>query len=64
MRKRRHKLVNPVLRPSIESGEFIPLVEWLRLNRVSRRTFYNHPEIPRVKDGYHVYIPRAYEVQK
>jgi len=64
MRKRSRKIVNPLLRQAVESGEFVPLSEWLRLNGVSRRTFYNHPEIPRIKDGYHVYVARAYEVRK
>ena len=62
--KTKSRIVNPLVRRAVDSGDFIPLGQWLRERGMSRSTFYRHPEIPAIKDGRRVYVARAYEVQK
>jgi len=62
--KNKPRIVNPLIRQAVESGDFIPLSQWLRERGMSRSSFYRHPEIPTVKDGRRVYVARAYEVRK
>lgn len=62
--KNRPRVLNPLIRQAVESGEFIPLSQWLRERGISRTTYYRHAaDIPSLRDGRRVYVPRAYEMR-
>lgn len=61
--KRKPRIANPLIRQSVESGEFIPLGQWLRDHGIGRSTFYRKADkIPSVRVGRRVYVARAAQV--
>jgi len=48
-----------VLQKAVDSGEFIPLPQFLKQKGWARSTFYRHPEVPQIKIGGRRFVARV-----